>query len=171
MPGTGAMTGAGNLVIAGCSRRKLDTAIPVPALELYQGGCIPTLRARLGPRPRFRQRVRILSARHGLVSADRALLPYDEPLTLERAIALQPAVLAELTSQLGLAGSSTSTEGGSPIELLALLEPLYLVPLAGLLALPGPSRPRIRWVPDPGGAGEAGGWPAAAAILDAWGWP
>ena len=118
----------------------------------------------------------ILSARHGLVGADTALLPYDEPLTLQRAIALQPAVLAALAPELG--GSSTlasaAAAGGALVEVLALLEPLYLVPLAGLLALPGPSRPRIHWMPDPGGtggAGGAGGWPAAAALLDAWGWP
>ena len=161
-PTSDTTAGARRLVIAGCSRRKLATAMPVPALELYQGGCVPALRARLGAHPSCRRRVRILSAEHGLVGADTALLPYDRPLTLERAVALQPAVLAALTPELSL------TPDGPPgqVELLALLEPLYLVPLAGVLALPGPGRPRIHWVPDP-----TEGWPAAAAILDAWGWP
>lgn len=68
------------LVIAGCSRRKKPAAVPVPALELYQGGSIPWLRARLGEHPGLRQRVRILSAEHGLLTADSPVLPYDRPL-------------------------------------------------------------------------------------------
>jgi hypothetical protein len=139
------------LVIAGCSSRKQATSVPIPALDLYQGGCIPALRARVGADPELRQRVRILSARHGLVQADQLLAPYDQVLDLERALELRLAV------------TQTVLDGGRPDEVLAVLEPLYMVCLAGLLALPG--RPAIRWVADPTGA-----WSEAAAVLDEWRW-
>lgn len=51
----------GRLVIVTCSARKADTTAPVPALDLYRGGCIPVLRARIGGNPRLRARIRILS--------------------------------------------------------------------------------------------------------------
>jgi hypothetical protein len=139
-----------NLVIAGCSRRKVATAEPVPALELYQGGCIPWLRARVGASRQLRARVRILSALHGLVPADRPLLPYDRRMDLARASALSPAV-------------ADAVHADFPDEVLAVVEPLYMVCLADLLGMPG--RPFIRWVPDP-----LGGWSEAAAVLDEWGW-
>jgi hypothetical protein len=145
-----------NLVIAGCSRRKLVTAAPVPALTLYQGGCIPALRARLAGSPALTDRVWIMSARYGLVRAATPLACYDERLTLPAAKALQPAADATV--------AGLWSHGDAPAELLLLLEPLYLVPLAGLLARP--DRPRLHWLPDP-----LADWPAATAILDAWGWP
>ncbi|MGH8899790.1 MAG: DUF6884 domain-containing protein [Egibacteraceae bacterium] len=145
-----------NLVIAGCTNRKLATTHPVPAFELYQGSCIPQLRARIGLHRSSRDRVRFLSARHGLVRADTPLLVYDQRLTAERARQLRPEVTATLEQEFAT--------GGVPEEILLLLEPLYLVPLADLLA--HPSRPPLRWIPDPGG-----GWAQAEAVLDAWGWP
>jgi hypothetical protein len=145
-----------NLVIAGCTNRKLVTTQPVPAFELYQGNCIPQLRARLGPHSSSRNRVRFLSARHGLVRADTPLLPYDQRLTGEQARRLRPEVTATLEQEF--------VTGGVPEEILLLLEPSYLVPLADLLA--HPSRPLLRWIPDP-----SSGWEQAVAILDCWGWP
>jgi uncharacterized protein DUF6884 len=144
-----------NLVVAGCSRRKLATEVPVPALDLYQGGCVPALRERLGGDPQLRQRVRILSARHGLVPADQALLPYDRPLDIARALELQPSVTETLRRGFALDGWS--------VEILAVLEPLYMVCMAGILALPG--RPALRWVADP-----PRGWAEADSVLDEWGW-
>ncbi|MGH8901677.1 MAG: DUF6884 domain-containing protein [Egibacteraceae bacterium] len=145
-----------NLVIAGCTNRKLVTTQPVPAFELYQGSCIAQLRARLGPHRSSRDRVRFLSARHGLVRADTPLLAYDQQLTAERAQQLRPEVTATLEREFAT--------DGAPEEILLLLEPLYLVPLADLLAYP--SRPQLRWIPDPGD-----GWAQATAVLDTWGWP
>lgn len=143
-----------NLVVVGCSRRKLATAEPVPALELYQGGCFSALRARVGP-VYARERVRILSARHGLVRADEPLLPYDQPLNMARALGLQPAITESLCREWA--------RDGWPEEVLAILEPLYMVCLAGILALPG--RPLVRWVTD-----LSEGWAKAVAVLDGWGW-
>jgi hypothetical protein len=143
----------GRLVIAGCSRRKRASNVPVAALELYEGGSIPWLRARLGGHPRFRRRVRILSAEHGLLEADSPVLPYDRALDAGRARELAATVTGALARDW--------TDSGPPGEILVIAEPLYLVPLAGLLATPA----RIRWVPDPYDTAQAG------RILDQWGWP
>lgn len=143
------------MVIIGCTARKTSAPAPVPALELYNGGCVPLLRARLGGEPRLRARVRFLSAEHGLVTADTPLHPYDRPLNPDRAVELRPAVTAALTREM-------STDG-VPHEVLVVAEPLYLVLLADLLALP--ARPRLHWIPDP-----AHGWAQARAVLDEWGW-
>ncbi len=144
---------AERLVIAGCSRRKLASTVPVPALELYEGGSIPWLRARLGGHPEFRQRVRILSAEHGLLDADSLLLPYDRPLDSGRARQLTAVVTGALARDWAASGALC--------EVLAIAEPLYLVPLAGLLATPA----RVHWVPDPYDTAQAG------RVLDQWGWP
>lgn len=143
------------LVIVGCSAEKTVTDGPLPALELYDGGCVPALRARLGGDARLRARVRFLSAEHGLVTADTLLRPYDWPLDPERAKALRPRVTAALEKEM--------TTAGVPEEVLVVAEPLYLVLVSDLLALPG--RPRVHWIPD-----HAHGWPQAAVVLDQWGW-
>ena len=141
------------LVIAGCSRRKRAGTTPVPALDLYEGGSIPWLRARLGSHPGFRRRVRILSAEHGLLEADSPVLPYDRRLDAARA--------RELAAVVAGAMARDWSGSGAPGEVLVIAEPLYLVPLAGLLATPA----RVRWVPDPYDTAQAG------RVLDQWGWP
>jgi hypothetical protein len=123
-------------VIAGCSRRKAAASVPLPALDLYQGGCIPGLRSRLGNSPELRARIRILSAKHGLLNADRLVLPCDHRLDPERAAGMLASVTA------GLARDWAET--GAPQEVLVIAEPLYLVPLAAMLATPA----IIHWVPD-----------------------
>jgi hypothetical protein len=99
--------------------------------------------------------VRFLSAEHGLITADTPLRPYDRPLEAARAAALRPAVAASLATEM--------RANGVPSEVLVVAEPLYLVLLADLFALP--DRPRVHWVPD-----HAHGWPQASAVLDQWGW-
>lgn len=143
------------LVIVGCSQRKTPTATPVPALELYQGGAVVPLRTRIGMDARARARVRILSAEHGIVHADAPLLPYDRPLDPERAHALRGHVAACLNAEL--------IRDGVPDEVLIVVEPLYLVLVADLLARPSV---RVYWMPDP-----ATDWSRATAVLDGWGWP
>lgn len=143
------------LVIVACCAEKITTGHPQPALDLYDGGCIPSLRARLGRTPARRDRIRILSAQHGLVTADTPLSWYDRALNAPRAAELRPAVGHSLTAEF--------LSNGTPDEILIIAEPLYLVPLADLFALPG--RPRMHWVYD-----HAHGWPTAATILDIWGW-
>jgi hypothetical protein len=142
------------LVIAGCCKEKATTRTPLPALDLYDGCCVPHLRARVGDRPGQRSRVRFLSAEHGLVTADTPLNPYDRPLDAARATTLRPHVWTQLQHDL---------RGSAPPDVLVIAEPLYLVLLADLLA--HPARPRIHWIAD-----HANGWPEAAALLDVWGW-
>lgn len=148
-------TGSEDLVIVGCCADKVATDLPLPALDLYNGGCVPPLRQRVGHRAGLRARVRFLSAQHGLISASTPLLPYDRPLDPKRATQLRPTVWAALRADVATTGM--------PDRVLVVAEPLYLVLLADLLA--EPSRPRSIWIPD-----HAGGWPDAAAVLDEWGW-
>lgn len=140
-------------MIAGCSRRKKAAAVPVPALELYEGGSIPWLRARLGDHPRLRQRVRILSAEHGLLAADSLVLPYDRLLDAGRARQLAATVTGTLARDWA--------DSGVPGDVLIIAEPLYLVPLAAILATPA----RVHWIADPYDTAQAG------RVLDQWGWP
>ena len=146
---------ATRLVIVGCSAEKAPAPGPHRALELYDGGCVPALRSRLGHDPRLRSRVRFLSAEHGLVTADTPLRPYDRPLDPARAVDLRPSVGAGIADEM--------RADGVPAEVLVVAEPLYMVLLADLLALP--ERPRVHWVAD-----HAHGWPQARAVLDQWGW-
>ncbi|RBQ18070.1 hypothetical protein DP939_22165 [Spongiactinospora rosea] len=133
------------LVIVGCSRRKLDTAQPVPALELYQGWCFPQLRARIARGPAYRDRVLILSALHGLIPADTPITPYDQQLTPRRAAQLRPTTAATLASR-------------PASRVLLLLEPRYRDAL--------PDLPNTIEIND-----AVRDWPKAAAVLDSWGWP
>lgn len=141
------------MIIANCSRRKLATATPVRALELYQGGCIPALRAYINARPGLRARVWIISAAHGLVHADTPLLPYDQRMDTRRAISLRPQV--DHTLRLAC------ERYGIPSQALVLAEPVYMLALGGLSSMPGDCR--VHLIPAP-----AAGWPEAAAILDTW---
>jgi hypothetical protein len=141
------------LVIAGCSRRKIATVVPVPALDLYQGGCIPWLRSRLGSAPELRTRIRILSAQYGLLNAAQPVLPYDRRLDPERA--------AEMLAPVTAALARDWAETGAPREVLVIAESLYLVPLAAILATPA----IVYWVPDPRDEN------AADRVLRRWGWP
>lgn len=141
------------MVIAGCSRRKLQTAVPVPALDLYQGGCIPALRALAQQTGWLRSRTWILSAEHGLLHADASLLPYDRRMDGQRATWLRPAArrgLREEFSQRGVAR-----------EVLVIAEPLYQLALADLTSLAGADR--VRWVDDP-----ACEWEKAYAVISTW---
>lgn len=142
------------LIIVGCCERKRLAPQPMPALDLYDEGCIPPLRDRLGRDTALRDRIRFLSARHGLVHADTPLHAYDQPLDPATALALRPAVAASLAAEFAVVGT--------PSDVLVIVEPLYLVPLADLLA----TGARIHWVPD-----HAHGWPQASVILDTWNWP
>ena len=143
------------IVIAGCSRRKTATTSPVPALDLYQGGCIPALRARAASQPGLRARIWIISAEHGLLHADALVLPYDRRMDPSRALALRGQVDERLRAQC--------QRHGIP-EALVIAEPVYQLALAGLPGIAGPGR--VRWVSDP-----AAGWADAEAVLDHWSQP
>jgi len=141
------------MIIAGCSRRKLQTAVPVPALDLYQGGCIPALRARTQEIGWLRSRTWILSAEHGLLHADVPLLPYDRRMDGPRAAWLRPAARRRLREEF--------RQRGFPREVLVIAGPLYQLALADLASLAGADR--VRWVDDP-----AREWEKASAVISTW---
>lgn len=149
------MTGhdATPMVIAGCSRRKLQTAVPVPALDLYQGGCIPALRALAQESSWLRSRTWILSAEHGLLHADTPLLPYDRRMDEQRAASLRTAACLHLREEF--------RQRGLPREVLVIAEPLYQLALADLVSLAGAGR--VRWVDNP-----AREWAKASAVISTW---
>lgn len=140
------------LIIVGCSRRKRSTSKPIPALDLYEGGCIPGLRDRLGANKPLRKRIRILSALHGLLAADSLITPYERRLSNQAdACALRDRVAPQLDADLV-----------NVAEVLAVVEPLYLLALEPVVrrldAL------RLHWIAEPRG------WYRAALVLDTWGW-
>ena len=141
------------MVIAGCSRRKSAPPGPVPALELYQGGCIPALRKVAETWPVLRARTWIISAEHGLLHASTPLLPYDRRMDRARALRLRRLADQALREEF--------SAHGLPCEVLVIAEPDYQLALTGLPALAGEDR--VTWIDDP-----AGGWERAARILDCW---
>lgn len=138
------------LVIVGCSREKKTE--PTSALDLYEGWAVPSLRARIGPHEEYRQRVLVLSARHGLLHAEETVAPYNQAMTQERACQLRLDT-AKFVSDFR---SRTVVE-----ETLLLVAPEYLdaLPLAGLA-------PITHLVCDP-----LTYWKRADAVLSRWGWP
>ncbi|MFV2198731.1 DUF6884 domain-containing protein [Nocardiopsis sp. LOL_012] len=138
------------LVIVGCSREK--QALPAPALNLYEGWCVPPLRARIGSSQELRRRVLILSARHGLLHAEETVAPYDQAMTPERARQLRPATREFIDDYR----SRTVVE-----EALLLVAPDYLdaLPVADLA-------PLTHLV-----CGPLTHWESASAVLSGWGWP
>ncbi len=141
------------MIIAGCSRRKLQTAVPVSALELYQGGCLPALRALAHKTGWLRSRTWILSAEYGLLHADAQLLPYDRRMDEQRAALLRPAACRCLREEF--------RQRGVPREVLVIAEPLYQLVLADLASLAGPDR--VRWVDAPSCE-----WAKASAVISTW---
>lgn len=145
------------LIIANCSRRKLPTSAPVPAWELYQGACVPQLRAQFADDPAHRARVRILSAEHGLLHPDDLIRDYDRRLeTAAEAVGLhERTVSARLDAEFDTAPTLR--------HVLIIVEPLYLLALQRLydhldrLA-------QIVIIPDPRA------WQDGLTVLRQWGW-
>ncbi|GAA1291532.1 DUF6884 domain-containing protein [Saccharothrix xinjiangensis] len=140
------------LVIVSCSREKLVTTTPVPALELYQGALVPHLRDHLAPE--HRARVRILSAAYGLLHPDDLVDTYERKLrTRGEAQALRPHVAERLTTDL-------RTEALRHV--LVVLEPLYQTAAERLFDHAPPLT--LTLLPNPVD------WSGTSAVLSGWGW-
>lgn len=126
-----------HIILTTCSAHKLETMTPTPALDLYQGGYVPTLRATMQAAP-IPAAIFILSAKHGLLAAQDRILPYDQPLTLERAQELRPQVWADLHRRVFPL---------HPQDMLIVAEPLYLLLVADLFGVRIPPL-RLYWEPD-----------------------
>ena len=111
------------LIILNCSRSKLVTSSPIPALELYQDACIPHAREHFTHNPVLRARIRILSAAHGLLRPDEPISTYDRRLrTRADARRLhEQTVSGQLEAELA--------ETRALRHLLIIVEPLYLLAL------------------------------------------
>jgi hypothetical protein len=145
------------LIIINCSRRKFATSVPVPAWDLYQGACVPQLRAQFAGDPRRRARVRILSAEHGLLHPDDPINTYDRRLKT----AAEAVRLHEQTVGPRLDTEFTATP--TTRHVLIIVEPLYLLALQRLydhldrLA-------QVVIIPNPGA------WQDGLTVLRHWGW-
>lgn len=142
------------LLIVGCTRRKAMVAEPVPAYQLYHGGLVPALRDRLGARSVHWDRVRFLSAQHGLIPATRALAPYERRLTADRT-----AYLSRLVADQFRADDLIP----DPDPVLVVAEPPYWALLTPAFTHRTPTL--CHWISD-----VRGGWPQVASILGTWGW-
>jgi cytoplasmic iron level regulating protein YaaA (DUF328/UPF0246 family) len=89
------------LLIVACSHRKRSDPGLLPAIELYDGVNFRVLRRaqREGYWPKNLD-VLILSAKYGLLKPNTLIEDYDLRMTLERAMALQPQVGADLDRYL-----------------------------------------------------------------------
>jgi len=83
------------LLIISCSKRKRGGTMN-PALQIYDGPVYRALRKRIGYLGPGKVRVFIISAKYGLIPAERVIENYDEKITLERAMELNANVLESL---------------------------------------------------------------------------
>ena len=86
------------LLILACTATKRHDLAPLPALQRYDGPSFRTVRRwrTLNPYDAERLDVLILSARLGLITADAPIEDYDQRMTQQQAVALQPAVSVAL---------------------------------------------------------------------------
>ncbi|MEV6905954.1 DUF6884 domain-containing protein [Amycolatopsis sp. NPDC051071] len=156
-PTTRVLAPGQGLIILNCSRRKLVTAAPVEALDLYQGGCVPSAREHFAADPARRARIRILSGAHGLLRPETLISTYDHRLTTRAAAACLygRTVAAQLDAELADAPSLR--------HVLILVEPLYLHALQRVFDHPARFG-QITIIPDPGA------WHDALPHLRDWGW-
>jgi hypothetical protein len=148
----------GRMVFAsGVNRPEHGDAL-VPALERYDGGCLPLLRRRLGGSPLHRGRIRILCAEHGLAAADTQVPPTPAMLDEYSAAQLRPAVFDLLLTEFA--------RTGVPREVLVLADWPHSLLLTDLFHLPGRAPYASLYTNQPA-AHET----QINAALDRWGWP
>jgi Family of unknown function (DUF6884) len=99
------------LLVLACTATKRPDLSPLPALQRYDGPSFRTLRRwrTLNPHDAERLDVLILSARLGLIAADALIEDYDQRMTQQQAVALQPAVSAALQQFLALRSPYAAT--------------------------------------------------------------
>lgn len=82
-------------LIVGCSRTKVDSPQPLPAIQRYDGPAFRVIRRYLSHAPEGVKDVGIfvLSAEFGLIAAETEISSYDRLMTTARAAELRPSVL------------------------------------------------------------------------------
>ncbi|MEN0653395.1 MULTISPECIES: DUF6884 domain-containing protein [Hyphobacterium] len=127
-----------SVFIIGCSRRKKDTRRPTKAIQIYRGGGIPELYQAVLPYPSLLDRIFILSAKHGLLSAHDEILPYEQKLSFEMALEMRAAVSNQIDAKI--------IHSLYPKVIYLLIEPNYLVMASVLFS--EKYNGRIIWEPD-----------------------
>lgn len=89
-------------LIVGCSRTKVDSPQPLPAIQRYDGPAFRVIRRYLSQAPESTQDVDIfvLSAEFGLITAEIEIASYDRLMTASRAAELRPSVLQAVRAQI-----------------------------------------------------------------------
>ncbi len=92
-----------SLLILGCSATKRHDADLMPALQRYDGPMYRVLRKALRERPGLADRLKIcvLSAEHGLISANTPIADYDRRMTRELATNMRPKVVEQANEIFG----------------------------------------------------------------------
>ncbi|MCB5908096.1 DUF6884 domain-containing protein [Streptomyces pinistramenti] len=139
------------LVIVACCEEKAVTSAPVPALDLYQGWVVPLVRDRVASSSAHRAHVLVLSALHGLITADTLISTYEQPMTAERAAVVRRRAPGRLATHLARHPAR---------EALLLMEPDYVEAL-GPLPLPV-----THIITDPMARHDD-----IHAVLTSWSWP
>jgi hypothetical protein len=141
-------------IICTCTNTKKMSDTPIPAIELYEGACVPQLRQYVThDHPELLERTFFMSGKYGLLKATTPIPNYALLLTVDRAKEMRTQVGKDIIDQI--------IDPFQPSKLLAILEPTYFLPLADLLM--HPSHPLIHWEPD-----VRHGWPSAVAVLNKW---
>src|SRR5213080_3747732 len=117
------------LVVVSGTARPTTVDQLTPALEMYDGGCLPQLRERLGDHPHHRARMRILCAGHDVVHADTQMFADHHVMTGQRSAELRPYVREKLLTEFA--------RDGVPREILVLAEPLYAQLVVDIFWIPG----------------------------------
>lgn len=143
-----------NVVISGCSRRKIAASGRVAAIDLYAGWCFPWLRGQLVRGRLNESQVFILSGLHGLIGARDKIARYDHKLTMADAVRMRRRVGAAFVRRVLRL---------SPTEVIVVAEPRYFALLSDVLGMD--KRPRIRWFP------TLVELPKAERIVASWGAP
>lgn len=125
-------------VLLACSRKKRSGALPVQAIDRYDGPCFRVLRAAARDGVRC-DSVWILSAKYGLIAGADLIADYDEELSARRAATLASSTVRELERRV--AAESTT-------DLFVSLAGPYLAVLQGW----HPRQPRVTTASGPIGA-------------------
>ena len=89
-------------LIVGCSRTKVDSPQPLPAILRYDGPAFRVIRRYLSQAPENIQDVDVwvLSAEFGLIAAKTEISSYDRLMTAARAAELRPSVLESVRAEM-----------------------------------------------------------------------
>lgn len=96
------------LLLMACSATKIETAKPVPAIELYDGPLWQTLR-KYRPEDRGALTVCVLSGKYGFINALSPIAPYESRLTEQRAAYLMSRGIHERNDRFGAIKRGTAT--------------------------------------------------------------